>query len=250
MPDFRRIVDFCRKEGLLSNGWLYGADEVPVRGLRGVERAASVLRREFPGVGVMTTALDYSYGQVLSNVTAFCPVTPKYEEHIGEISVARAAGRQVWWYFCEQPRAPYPNMYVECPPIEARLLMGAMTAKYRPDGCLYYEIAYWNSPRPITGGPFTEWTPVTLPRLHGDGSWVCCGPGGMPLSTQRFENFRDGLEDFAYVKLAESRRGTKMEVPESVVRTLTDFTDSPEPVRKWRDAMANVLCSRRENDLK
>ena len=135
-------------------------------------------------------------------------------------------------------------MFVECPPIEARLMMGAMTAKYRPDGCLYYEIAYWNSPRPVSGGPFSEWTPVTLPRLHGDGSWVCCGPDGMPLSTQRLENFRDGLDDYACVKIAEVRFGRKIEVPESLVRTLCDFTDSPADVRAWRDRIADQLSAR------
>jgi hypothetical protein len=139
-----------------------------------------------------------------------------------------------------EPHAPYANMYVECPPIEARLLMGAMTAKYRPDGFLYYEIAYWNSKRPISGGPFTDWTPVTLPRFHGDGSWVCCGPDGVPLSTQRFENFRDGLEDFAYVKILESR-GASLAVPHSVVESLTNFTDRASAVYAWRERMADMI---------
>lgn len=243
MASFRRAYDICAKEGLLANAWLYGADEVPAKALPSVDRAAAILRREFPGLGVMTTALDYTFGNVASNVTAFCPVVQKYEEHVAAVAEARRAGRQVWWYFCEQPHAPFPNMYVECPPIEARLLMGAMTAKYRPDGCLYYETAYWNSPRPISGGPFTDWTPVTLPRLHGDGSWVCCGPDGIPLSTQRLENFRDGLDDFAYVKLLEGKAGRNVKVPESVVRTLRDFTDSPEAVRSWRNALADAILS-------
>jgi hypothetical protein len=241
--EFRCAYEFCKKEGILRHAWLYGADEVPKSGLAGVERAAAALRRDFPEVGVMTTALDHTFGGEAPNVTAFCPTTAKYEEYLGQVAKARAAGRQVWWYFCEQPRAPYPNMVVECPPIEARLMMGAMTAKYRPDGCLYYEIAYWNSPRPITGGPFTEWTPVTLPRLHGDGSWVCCGPDGMPLSTQRLENFRDGLDDYACVKMAESRFGRKIEVPENLVRTLCDFTDSPADIRAWRDRISDELSN-------
>ena len=240
LAELRKAFDFCRAEGILAHAWLYGADEVPVRGLGGVERAAAILRREFPGMGVMTTALDYSFGSVVSNATAFCPVIDKYEGHAATVEAAKRAGRQVWWYFCVQPMAPYPNMFVECPPIEARLLMGAMTAKYRPDGFLYYEIAYWNSPHVITGGPFTDWNPVTLPRMHGDGSWTCCGPDGIPLSTQRFENFRDGLDDFAYVKIVEGRTGKTVEVPEDLVRTLTDFSYSPEALRSWRDRLADM----------
>lgn len=47
----------------------------------------------------------------------------------------------------------YPNSYIESSGIEPRLMMGAMTAKFRPDGFLYYEIAFWNSLEPITSGP-------------------------------------------------------------------------------------------------
>lgn len=240
LADFRKALDFCKTEGILSHAWLYGADEVTERGIPSVDRAAAILRREFPEVGVMTTAYDFTFGDVASNVTAFCPLTPKYAEYASEAAAAKRKGRQVWWYVCMEPHAPYANIYVECPPIEARLLMGAMTAKYRPDGFLYYEIAYWNSNRPISGGPFTDWTPVTLPRFHGDGSWVCCGPDGMPLSTQRFENFRDGLDDFAYVKILESR-GASFAVPSSVVESLTNFTDSTSAVYAWRERMADMI---------
>jgi len=41
---------------------------------------------------------------------------------------------------------------------------------------------------------------------NGDGAWLCVGPDGTPLATQRLENFRDGLEDFAYVKILEAHR--------------------------------------------
>ena len=79
-----------------------------------------------------------------------------------------------------------------------------------------------------------------MPRYHGDGSWVCCGPDGIPLSTQRFENFRDGLDDFAYVKLLESK-GMSLDVPPSVVESLTNFTDSASAVYAWRNCMADMI---------
>ena len=129
---------------------------------------------------------------------------------------------------------------MECQPIEPRLLMGAMTARERPDGFLYWEIAYWNSPRPVTGGPFTDWD-CTRCRFHGDGCWTCCGPDGIPLSTQRLENFRDGLEDFAYVKLVEAKYGRTVKVPERIMRSMTDYTDDPKDVRRWRSQMAEAL---------
>ena len=231
----------CREAGLLDHGWLYGADEVPIRGIADVDKAAELMRKEFPGVRIMTTAQDYSFGNVATNIHAFCPHTPLFMKHSAAIAPARAKGRQVWWYVCEQPRAPWANIYLECQPIEQRLLMGAMTAKERPDGFLYWEIAYWNSPRPVTGGPFTDWN-CTRWRFHGDGCWTCCGPDGIPLPTQRLENFRDGLEDFAYVKLVEAKHGRRVEVPESIMRSMTDYTDDPQAVRAWRRRLAAEFC--------
>src|SRR5512138_2853154 len=82
--------------------------------------------------------------------------------------------------------------------------MGAMTARQRPDGFLYYQISIWNSRRPITSGPFTAWDPRSWTTYHGDGSWTCLGPGATPLPTIRLENFRDGLEDYAYARILEA----------------------------------------------
>ena len=139
------------------------------------------------------------------------------------------------------PKPPYPTSYIETPVIVTRLLMGAMTAKYRPDGYLYYSVSHWNATKPITSGPFTDWPALSLPPdFNGDGCWVCVGPDGIPLSTLRLENFRDGLEDFAYVKLIEAR-GEKVEVPEAVVKSVTEYTFDTETLRAWREALADRI---------
>ena len=241
LKDYRRNVAAAKEAGILDQAWFYGADEVTSNHLQAVDLAAGFLHAEFPGIPVLTTAQDWTHGTVVRNADAFCPYTEMFVRHADAIPAARAAGRRVWWYFCNQPTAPWANMLVECAPIEARLLMGAMTARERPDGFLYYELAIWNARRPITGGPFTDWEPVTVPRFHGDGSWVCCGPDGVPLSTQRFENFRDGLEDLAYVKLAEARYGKRVKVPQDIMRSMTDFTDDAAKVRRWRDALVRAI---------
>ena len=141
--------------------------------------------------------------------------------------------------------------------------MGAMTAKYRPDGFLYYQISIWNSRKPITSGPFTDWDPRSWTTYHGDGSWTCVGPDGAPLPTIRLENFRDGLEDYAYVRLLESAvaaveasadlrtaqadwlRQAKacLEVPADVVKNKTEFTYNPAVLYRWRDALAAAIAS-------
>ena len=142
--------------------------------------------------------------------------------------------------------------------------MGPMTAQQRPDGFLYYQISIWNSRRPITTGPFTDWDPRSWTTYHGDGSWTCVGPDGTPLPTIRLENFRDGLEDYAYARLLESAvttveaspelRAAKgdwlkqarlaLEVPAEVLKSKTEFTHDPAALYRWREALAQGIMNR------
>ena len=146
-------------------------------------------------------------------------------------------------------------MFIECPAIEGRILMGAQSVRMRPDGFLYYQITIWNSPRCITSGPFTDWDPRSWTRYHGDGSWTCVGPDGKPLPTVRLENFRDGLEDFAYALELEKKLKARannddawakrarelLAVPGDVMQSMTQFTGDPAAVLRWRDAMADLI---------
>ncbi len=153
-------------------------------------------------------------------------------------------------------------MFIEYPAIEGRLLMGAMTAKQRPDAFLYYQISIWNSRRPISSGPFTDWDPRSWTTYHGDGSWTCVGPDGTPLPTIRLENFRDGLEDYAYAIILEAivREREKaaslsaqqkkwlaeaqaaLTVPQSLVKSMTDYSRDPAAVYAWRNRLGELIA--------
>ena len=250
----------AKELGLLEHAYIYGCDENPKRLFPAVERAARILKAEFPGVPVMTTTYDDSFGQksVIKSMDVFCPLTPKFDPE--RATAARAAGKRVWWYICCGPRHPHANMFIEYPAIEGRLLMGAMTAKYRPDGFLYYQTSIWNAD-PITKGPVTTWDPRSWTTYHGDGSWTCMGPGGTPLPTIRLENFRDGLEDYAYTRILEATvakieaspalRATRAEwlqrakgllvVPSDLVKSLTEYTRDPTLVYGYRLRLAEAI---------
>lgn len=255
--------------GLLEHAYIYGCDENPEELFPGVERAARLLKQECPGVTIMTTTYDHSYGTqtVIKSMDAFCPLTPRYDRALAER--VRAEGKQVWWYICCGPHHPYCNMFVEYPAIEGRLLMGAQTAKYRPDGFLYYQISIWNAQKPITSGPFTDWDPRSWTTYHGDGSWTCVGPDGTPLPTIRLENFRDGLEDYAYAVIlehiiqayeakpqltAEEQAWLKeakaaLAVPEKLVKSMSEYSREPAELYAWRNRMARAICSSGMTDI-
>ncbi len=256
LPRLRSTYEFAKRNGILDHAFIYGCDEAPKDTHDQVQRAVKILKEEFPGVPIFTTAYDHEFGvnTSLACMDWFTPLTPRYDA--AKAAVARKEGRQVWWYICCGPRAPYANMFIEHAAIEGRLLMGAQTTRMRPDGFLYYAIAIWNGAQVIQGtSAFTDWTARSWTTFHGDGSWTCCGPGGMPLATQRLENFRDGLEDYAYALELERRLKAcpdpncawakearrLLAVPKDVMDTMSNYTDAPEKLLAWRNAMADLI---------
>ena len=205
IPRLIAMRDLAAKLDILDMAYAYGADEAVARDFPEVAAAVREIKAALPSLPVFTTAQDddFGVGTPLQDVDWFSPKISKFDP--AKAVAARAAGRKVWWYTCNEPHAPYPNFFIECPAIEARLLMGAQAVRMRPDGFLYYATSIWNARRCITDGPFTDWDPRSWGAYHGDGSWSCVGPDGTPLPTIRLENFRDGLEDYAYARILEQK---------------------------------------------
>ena len=260
-----RSYTAAKAKGLLDHAYIYGCDELKAKAFPAMQLAVAEMRKKFPGVSFSTTAFDdkFGVGSPLSAFDWFTPLTSKY--NVEQAKASREQGHQVWWYICCSTHAPYATMYVESQAIEGRMLMGAQTVRMRPDGFLYYEISEWRTPRCIESGPFTDWDPVSYRDnngwYHGDGSWTYAGPDGMPLPSIRLENFRDGLEDYAYAMILERRlkeveRGAcrtanwmawcekakqLLSVPRNVVDSMTNYTDDPAVLYLWRDAMADLI---------
>ncbi len=252
----------AKERGLLNHAYAYGYDEVKEEQYAAVQETASAVKKAMPGILTMTTARDYTYGRdtVMQSIDAWVPPTDDYDAPVA--IEARARGRQVWWYIAIVPRTPYANIFIEYHAIETRLLMGAMAAKYRPDGFLYYQTSLWKSKEPIKSGPFTTWEPKSYRDAHGDGSWLCMREGGLPVPTIRLENYRDGLEDYACVRILEEAIRLKegkgdllteadrrwlaeakaaIEVPSALVTSLTEFSRNPQELSAWRNKVAGLI---------
>lgn len=252
----KRAYEAAKEEGLLGQAYIYGADEVERKYFPCLRWAVEEMKRELPGVPIATTAYDddFGVGTPLGCIDWFTPQPDKF--NLEKAMAARREGRRVCWYFACNKNDPYANVFVEYPLLPFRLFMGAQTAKYRPDGFLYYQSSIWNATNCITSGPFTDWNPRSFGNFHGDGSLTCTGPDGIPLATLRLECLRDGLEDFAYVKLLESRLAAHgrddawsraaravLPVPAGVIRDLTHYTQDVSVLESWRDGLADALES-------
>ena len=248
----KRLAE-AKAHGLETNCLFYCCDETPTNRFPGIDAMLAKFKPRFPQVPFATTAYDTTFGLGghLKQMDIFIPQTIRFDPE--QAAKSRAQGHKVWWYYACDQRAPHANAFTEGQPIEQRLLMGAMAAKWRPEGFLYYQMAYFNSLDCITSGPYTSWDPRSWWNEHGDATWVAVGPGGKPLSTQRLENFRDGLEDMWYAELLRrkleaspnapwaSKARELLAVPRAVVDTLRNYTDDAEVLYAWRNAMADLL---------
>ena len=257
VPYYRKICDRAKELGILDKGFFYGNDELNPKDFDAIRRSADLFHKEFPGVPLFTTARDPDFGvgtNSLGNVEWFCPLTGRYNFERAE--KARAAGRKVWWYVCDGPTWNCANLHIENKPIDARSLLGAQSLFYKTDGFLYWQVGKWHSPRTLGTDPFTDWVAASCFGFNGEGCIAGVGPGGIPLPTVRLENFRDGLEDYAYVALLKERiaahgmdgewtRRAKalVAVPPSLVKALDCFNDDPAALYAWRDEVADMLES-------
>lgn len=251
----------ARRRGLLEYAYIYGCDESSH--LVNVERTAKLLKAEFPDVPLFTSAVDFDFGMTgkLSSWDWFCPLIPFYGGN-GQAALERARknGKQVWWYICCVPARPFPNVFIESRALEIRLLMGMMAAKYKPDGFLYYETTKWgrkNRAHPLGEELFTAWDPNSFGKVNGDGYLFYLGPDKRPLPSLRVENFRDGLEDYAYYKLLEEKANSvrrrmphhpwlreaenTLQIPENVVKSLTEYAIDPQLLAVYRNQLAEKI---------
>ena len=237
-----------KREGLLEDAYFYGADEVPMKFIENCRRAAELIKRDMPGVPITTTGctrgggVKGTPGERLGDVIdMFIPTTEGWLRGIADPAKVRADGRQLGWYICNNPDYPYAQMFTESEPIESRLLMGAMTAKYDPAAFLIWALTEWNYGPVVDSGPYTGIRERTWTTDNGDACWMHAGPDGVPLATVRLENFRDGLDDLWYAKLYEKKFGRKPDVPTSLINTLNDFSRDPVQLAAWREALADAL---------
>ena len=275
-------VPKLEKAGLLDMAYIYGFDEIRENQFVAVKDIFGEIKRRYPTLPLMTTAYDQSFGTKtgLDNVVdIWVPLTPVFGKRQKEIADARRRGRQVWWYICCGPRHPYANWFVEYTAAEHRLVMGLMPWKFHSEGFLHYSMNLWRTHRdaktkdgktvrrsthftePIDRGPLTNSDGKAWHDFNGDGQIFYPGPDG-PVSTIRMKCIRDGLEDYEYLWLLKqavtqmniqgapvdrawmARAQAALAVPDSVVRTLTDYTTDGARVLAARRAIAQLLSTK------
>ncbi|NLW87997.1 MAG: DUF4091 domain-containing protein [Planctomycetes bacterium] len=246
--------------GLEKRAYFYAFDELHKSRHAMAARVMDRLKKQYPAVKILTTILEngYDIDGALGAVDAFCPLVSFYDAP--RARQARQRGKEVWWYVCCGPPMPYPNLMLEHPLIESRMLSGFMSFAFQVDGFLYYRMSSRdNNGKDISGGPYVDWDTFSYKTYNGDGHIWYPGADG-PVTSVRMENLQDGLEDYEYLVLAraavgELRAAGRTEEADrldemcaalgapgnELVMTTTDFSRSPAELLEVRRRLANVI---------
>ena len=250
-------VPVCKELGIWEKAVVYGFDEAKMDSV--TQRYFDALKAKCPELRVMTTA---RYGDpaipAVKNLDIWVPGAKLFINRPDLVAANRAAGKKVYWYICDYPRPPEPTFMLEVPAAVPRVFMGLMTAKYRPDGFLYWSNIYWRNKekeiyRIINEGPRTDWeTRGGHPTDSEEGNLFCPGRDCTVLPSIRVENYRDGVEDLWYWTLLEqARKSASPALAEKAAKALaagnnlvqgsSNYTTDPVLIRAWRHAIAECL---------
>ncbi len=168
-------------------------------------------------------------------------------------------GEAVWWYYLYGDDPPLPNpILMSHPGLETRITPWLAWAE-RVDGLLHYTATDW-SPNPwldanVTGQDNGDGFFFYPPRKDG-GNLDYCGQNGHRLVPSiRWENLRDGMEDYEYLYLLTgSKPGIGVSGPADdfvaqLVDSRTRYTLIPTELKAVRRAMAEALSCANTGDV-
>jgi len=235
-----------------------------------MRRRANLVHAYCPGAMVMVGGSKVRK-ELLGYVDIYDPQidgrSKVYSLQINEVDQIRKAqrrGEEYYWYVAAGPHFPHPNVQLEYPAATSRVLFW-MTWKFGPTGYEYYCYNIWHHNIPKPGQPRypqVPWQADGWDRgwpTNCDGLLFYPGPDGKPVSSIRFENHRDGIEDWEslyvfrdYAEALRQRGGGRyasllkqaaalLQVPAEVCSDFTHWTRRGEVVLEYRRQVGETI---------
>jgi hypothetical protein len=271
-----QVERHLRQKGWLKHAYTYWFDEPEPKDYEFVVAGLKRLKAAAPDIKRLLT--EQPEPELIGHVDIWCGLTPQWTRPV--VQARKAAGEEVWWYICTGPKAPYVTEFIDHPGLELRLWPW-QSWQFGVTGILIWETLYWTSdlvfPSPRLQDPWRDpmsyVTGYGRPVGHvgywgnGDGRFLypprrdpntATTPNlAEPINSLRWENLRDGLEDYEYfwllqqaihrakadsakAKLVEEAQSL-LEIPSEISQDLTHFSTDPRLLLRHRDRLAQML---------
>jgi hypothetical protein len=273
----RQLEAHLREKGWLDEAFIYWFDEPSEDQYPFVMNGFAKLKRSCPGIARMLT--EQVEPGLLGGPDIWCSITDSYDHTRAE--ERRQHGEKFWWYVCTGPKAPYAGLFIDHPAPEMRIWLWQTFQRniegilvwettYWTSGAAYPEPGQpqnpYTDPMSWTSGYSTP-AGKRLPWGNGDGRFIyppleaAAGRGESPVlagpvDSIRWEHLRDGIEDYEYLTIlrqrlerrkaslaadAYQRLASLLVVPDSITRSLTEFTPDGAPIEQHRARVARAI---------
>lgn len=246
----RPYMEQVRAAGLAGCMYVYGFDEYTSEHFPGIAEFWRKFKADFPDLPMMTTAYMYrgrAEGKEVADWTVtdwHCPGMPYWRKNLSD--ELHSLGKQAWWYICCGPYYPRLNVGIEHPPLEGRLLTWQQYTE-KCDGVFNWGINYWHRRKATKDGDpfFDQWSfGRGMTGMTGDGLMIYPGESG-PLPSIRLANVRDGVQDYEWMKMAESAAGREAvaEIVAAIVPDQTHAVRDPARIHEARLKLVRILSA-------
>jgi glycosyl hydrolase family 123/concanavalin A-like lectin/glucanase superfamily protein len=265
IASYRKSIDEIKKAGFEDMAYLYAFDELSIhmKLLPVADQIMTRFKKEFPEIKTIQTS--YPAKKTLKYFDVWCPLFSSFSHNTKQIKDYEKAGKEFWWYAADAPLKPYPNFFLDFPVFDNRVIM-TLSYKYNVKGVLYWCInREWSTNYDIKGQwPGKRWKPYIISVFsnkrqykNGMGNYVYPGKDGRILPSLRFENLRDGIEDYEYLMLLKKqiakakaqkvnsaliKQAEKLlKVPASVAKSVDNYSSNPDNLLKYRSNIAEMI---------
>jgi len=198
---------------------------------------AEQVRRHIAGVKIFEATMSL---ELVGAVDHWCPQVQEYQKHRDFFEARKKAGDAVWVYTCLAPGGPWLNRLLDQERLRPTYLGWAM-AKYDLAGFLHWGFNHYRrgvDPFAQSVVPHGQGPPNFLPA--GDSHVVYPGKDG-PLSGQRFEAQRIGMEDAELLLLLKGRDPARAQA--IITRVFRAFNDYKKDIATYRAAKRELLTA-------
>ena len=226
-----------KEKGWIGMAYSYVYDEPRAEDFDLVRGGMGMLARHAPGIRRMLPALSHETFRDLSDaVNLWCPQMQFLSSP--NLAAVRARGDRIWWYVCNNPKAPYACDFIDHAAPELRIWLW-QTWKERVGGILIWDAFNWRgqTKHPDQNGEGRFLYPPEE-CAHGTGPVVAD-----PVPSVRITHLRDGLEDYEYFAMLKrlDPSNALLRVPDSVAASLTEFSVDPAPLESHRFRLAREI---------
>jgi len=201
---------------------------------------AAQVRAHMPGVKIFEATMSRA---LVGAVDHWCPQVQKYQQHRDFFEERKKAGDAVWVYTCLVPGGPWLNRLLDQERLR-QVYVGWSLVKYDLAGFLHWGLNHYRKgidPFEQSVVPHGNGPPNYLPA--GDSHVVYPGKEG-PLSGQRFEAHRIGMEDAELLRIASAHDPTKAGgLMDKVFRAFDDYETDLAVYRAAKGELLRMAAS-------